>query len=89
MSEFRITEAEASRSFSELLDRVRHRGESFVVVRAGDPVCRISPIAPTRVTLSTLVHLLAAGPRPDPDFAQSLEEIIEAQPRLPSDPWES
>lgn len=89
MSDSRISATEASRSFSELLNRVRYRGESFVVERAGEPVCRISPAAPTGATLSTLVQLLEAGPRPDKGFAQALEEIIDAQPTLPPDPWEA
>ncbi|MDX2179100.1 MAG: hypothetical protein SFV18_05870 [Bryobacteraceae bacterium] len=39
----RISGAEAERSFSEVLDRIRDKGESFVVERDGMPVCRMTP----------------------------------------------
>ena len=36
-----ISATEAARNFSELLDAVEHRQESFVVVRKGRPVARL------------------------------------------------
>ena len=38
-----ISATDAARRFSELLDDVEHRGESFVVVRRGRAVARIVP----------------------------------------------
>jgi prevent-host-death family protein len=38
-----ISATEAARRFSELLDAVEHRGESFVIVRKGRPVARMGP----------------------------------------------
>jgi prevent-host-death family protein len=38
-----ITATEAARRFSEILDAVEHRGESFVIVRKGRPVARMGP----------------------------------------------
>jgi prevent-host-death family protein len=38
-----ITATEAGRHFSELLDAVEHRHESFVVVRKGRSIARIVP----------------------------------------------
>jgi len=31
--------AEAARSFSELINRVYQKGESFVIERGGEPIC--------------------------------------------------
>jgi prevent-host-death family protein len=39
----RLTATDAARRFSELLDAVERRGESFLVVRHGTPVARIEP----------------------------------------------
>lgn len=36
-----ISATEAARNFSELLDAVEHRQESFVVIRKGRPVARL------------------------------------------------
>lgn len=38
-----ISATEAARRFSEILDAVEHRGESFVIVRKGRPVARMGP----------------------------------------------
>lgn len=84
-----ISATEASRSFSDLLNRVRYRGESFLVERGGEVVCRISPAAPPRRTVADLVRLLGEGPRPDTEYVQALEEAVRTQPALPGgDPWE-
>jgi prevent-host-death family protein len=41
----RLTATEAARHFSDLLDAVERRRESFVVVRRGRPVATIGPAA--------------------------------------------
>lgn len=40
-----ISATEAARRFSEILDAVEHRGESYVIVRKGRPVARMGPAA--------------------------------------------
>lgn len=40
-----ISATEAARNFSELLDAVEHRHETFVVTRGGRSVARIAPAA--------------------------------------------
>ena len=39
----RVSATEAVRTFSDLLNRIRYRGEEFVVERAGEAVCRMTP----------------------------------------------
>lgn len=41
----RVTATEAARRFSDVLDAVEAKGESFLVVRRGRPVARIEPAA--------------------------------------------
>jgi prevent-host-death family protein len=45
-----ISATDAARRFSEILNRVRYRNESFVVKRAGVPVCEIIPVRALRGT---------------------------------------
>jgi prevent-host-death family protein len=55
-----ITATEAARAFSELLNRVRHEHQSFVILRGGERVARIEPASPpTAPTGFELDRLLA------------------------------
>ncbi|MGH2739231.1 MAG: type II toxin-antitoxin system Phd/YefM family antitoxin [Actinomycetota bacterium] len=40
-----VSATDAARRFSELLDAIEHRRESFVISRRGRPVARIGPAA--------------------------------------------
>ncbi|TDI36652.1 MAG: type II toxin-antitoxin system Phd/YefM family antitoxin [Acidobacteria bacterium] len=84
----KISATEASRSFSELLNRAKYRGESFIIERGGEPICEIRPAAPTRFTGRDLVSLLSSLPPVDAGYLESVESAIENQPRLPGSPWE-
>lgn len=84
----RISATEAARNFSELLNRVRYRGESFVVERGGESVCELRPAAPPRFTGADLVTLLRTLPAVDEDYLRSVEETARRQPILPESPWE-
>ena len=88
--ESHLSATEAARTFSDLLNRVRYRGEVFVVERGGEPVCRIVPVGPARRTVADLARLFQAAPRPDAKFAKDLEKASYRQPSsLPLNPWES
>ena len=67
-----LSATEASRRFSELLDAVEHRGESFTVVRHGRPVAVITPA--TIADGRTLKDLLLRH-RPDPAWSGELERL--------------
>lgn len=85
----RITATDAARNLSDFLNRVRYKGESFLITRNGEEVGMLSPIATG--SPKTVGHLLALLERgfPDEQFAADLEEIRREQPPLPEDPWES
>ena len=83
----RITATEAARSFSDLLSRVRWRGESFDIVRNGETVAHMSAApAAASATVSRLLEVIETAPR-DPGFADDLERVQSEQPSVPSDPW--
>ncbi len=87
--ESHVSATEAARTFSDILNRVRYRGEAFVVERGGEPVCRISPVAGARsFTAADLLKLLDVAPPPDPAYLDTVEALAKNQPQLPGSPWE-
>lgn len=84
----RVSATEAARTFSDLLNRIRYRGEEFVVERAGEPVCRMTPAAPTkRLTWRDLVSVLRETPEPDAGYAAAVRRAARSQGRPPRSPW--
>jgi len=69
-----LSATQAERTFSDLLNRVRYRGEAFVIERGGEPVCEISPVKPPRFTGADLAALLRSLPKPDAGFWDAVEE---------------
>jgi antitoxin (DNA-binding transcriptional repressor) of toxin-antitoxin stability system len=84
----RISATDAARSLSDLLNRVRYRGESFVVERSGEAVCRIVPARPASCTVGALVRALKSAPVPDSRYPDTIAELTKKQPKLPKSPWE-
>lgn len=85
-----ITATEAARNLSDVLNRVRYGGESFVIVRNGEEVGVLVPLStgPPR-TLAELVQLVEAAGFPDDRFAADLEAVRREAPALPEAPWPS
>ena len=89
-----ISATDAVREFSELLNRVKFRGERYIIVRTGKPVARIEPTdpSPKRRTLSELGRLLDELPRLGDElesFAADIEVTRGEQLRLPEESqWE-
>ncbi|MGH9414906.1 MAG: type II toxin-antitoxin system Phd/YefM family antitoxin [Terriglobales bacterium] len=83
----RIRASEAARSFSEIVNRVHYRGESFIVERGGKPVCEIVPVAPVKFTVNDLVDLLRTLPRPDDEYLRITEDLINNQPPAEDFRW--
>ena len=85
--ETRITATELAKSLSDILNRVRYRGERFVIERNGEPIASLVPTAPVGITMGELAALLANLPRPDEGFADDLESIHSSQPEITAPPW--
>jgi antitoxin (DNA-binding transcriptional repressor) of toxin-antitoxin stability system len=84
----RISATEAAQSFSELMNRVRYRGESFIVERGGKPICEILPAKPPKFTSAELASLLRSVPEPDAEYLEILEELIAKQPTVVESGWQ-
>ncbi len=83
-----ISATDAVREFSELLNRVKFRGERYIIERSGKPVARIEPTdpSPRRRTLSELGDLLDKLPRLGNElesFAADIDVIRRERLRLP------
>ncbi len=89
--ETRITATELARNLSDILNRVRYKGETFIVERNGEVVAEVKPsIVPKTITLRQLIDLWPTLPKPDPEFWDDVEEAhrLMNQP-LPDPPtWE-
>jgi prevent-host-death family protein len=84
----RISATEAARSFSELMNRVRYRGESFIVERSGKPICEILPARPPKFSGAELARLLRSLPKPDAEYLEIVEELIAKQPTVAESGWQ-
>ena len=74
--ETRINAADLATNLSDILARVRERGECFVVERDGEAIAVLAPSTPKpSITWGEFVTLLHDLPLPDPGFADDLEEI--------------
>ena len=80
----RVSATEAARKFSAILNRVAYKGESFVVERAGRPVCEITPARPVKFTGADFAALMRSLPRPDKAYLDAVDEIIKNRPPVAS-----
>jgi len=82
----RITATEAARNFTDILNRVKDKGEEFAVERNGEVVCRIVPTRPPKkFTYADFVRAWKAAPKPDPGYWDDVEEAIRNQGTFPMD----
>jgi len=84
--------AEVARHFTEYLDRVANRGETFVLMREGKPVAELRPVVASR-RLGDLPEVLASLPHLTEEEAASFDEDItaaraELNRTAIRDPWE-
>ncbi len=88
--ETKITATELSRTLSDILSRVRYRGERFLIERNGEPVATLSPATPmSTISMGELLERLGDLSLPGEGFADDLETIQASQPREGSPIWRS
>jgi antitoxin (DNA-binding transcriptional repressor) of toxin-antitoxin stability system len=83
----RISATETARRFSELMNRVRYRGESFIVERGGKPICEILPAKPPKFTGGELANLLSSLPAPDEEYFTLVENLTKKQLKAAASKW--
>ncbi|HEY9158635.1 type II toxin-antitoxin system prevent-host-death family antitoxin [Candidatus Binatus sp.] len=82
-----ISATDAARRFSEVVNRVRYRNETFVVKRGGEAVCEIVPVPTTAFTGRELAELLRSLPHPDKDYLGAVEQHLRKQPKAEKSKW--
>jgi prevent-host-death family protein len=83
-----ISSTDAARHLGDLLARVKHRGDRFVLTRNNKPVAELHGLKKRRRgTLRELAAALKELPH-DPTFAADLETVNQTD-RPPSNPWDS
>ncbi len=82
-----ISATDAARRFSEVVNRVRYRNETFVVKRGGEPVCEIVPVRTTAFTGRELAELLRSLPHPGKDYLDAVEQHLQKQPKAEKAKW--
>ncbi len=88
----RVSVTELVRNFSEILGRVRFRGERFLLLKGGKPVAELVPARTSpSVRLRDLPTLLEELPYLDPSDAEQFARDVEtARAELSSqEPWGS
>ena len=88
----RISATEAARRLSDILSRVRYRGERFEIVRGREIVAVIGPASGGRsVPLRDLDHVFETLPRLSPEEVDGFLADVEAIRReagLPAPKWD-
>jgi antitoxin (DNA-binding transcriptional repressor) of toxin-antitoxin stability system len=85
-----VSATEIVRRFSEILNSIKYKGDSYTIVRGGKPVASIRPVQkPLKErTLGELKELLKSIPRLGAEtesFEHDLKEIMKHQPFMPKD----
>lgn len=71
-----ITPTELSRHMSDILDRIKYRGERFVVQRNGEAIATLAPMRPQPgITVEELIAKIGDLRMPGDGFADDLEAI--------------
>ena len=87
--EHRVSATELVRALGDVLNRIRYRGDSFVIEKNGDPVARMAPIAEAPAgRLGEAISAWKGAGEIDPDFADVLEQVGAAD-TPPETPWGS
>jgi antitoxin (DNA-binding transcriptional repressor) of toxin-antitoxin stability system len=67
-----VSATEAARNFSDLLDAIEHRSESFTIVRRGRAIAQLEPVQRGR---GADVKAVLRSHTPDPEWADELAAV--------------
>ncbi len=81
-----ITSTELARHLGDVLARVKHTGQSFLLTKSAKPLARLVPVSPSGAgTGKEVIEALAKLPC-DPSFADDLERVNRMD-SIPANPW--
>ena len=83
-----LSATEAARNFSELLNRVHYKRQTYLIERGGQAVCEIRPAyAATGFTGTDLARLLASLPDAPEEYLDAVEQAVKGQPPAEETRW--
>ena len=83
-----ITATQLAKGLSDVLNRVRYRGERFVVQRNGETIATIEPVTnKPGITVSELIARVGDLEMPGDGFADDLEAVQAAQGLVEVPEW--
>jgi antitoxin (DNA-binding transcriptional repressor) of toxin-antitoxin stability system len=83
-----ITATALSKSLSDILNRVKYRGERFVIQRNGEAIAIIEPVrAKPGITARELIAQVGNLKFPGDGFGDDLEAVQSAQPVAEMPEW--
>lgn len=82
----RISSTEAARHLGEVLARVKHANEHFILTKSDKPLARLVPIGSSKQAQGSAIMEALSGMRHDPGFADDLERVNEWD-KVPENPW--
>jgi prevent-host-death family protein len=78
-----VTVTEASRHFTDLINRTYYRGETTVLIRSGEPVAMVVPVGSARVTGRDWLSKWRSMPHLDDEDAEAFAtDLANARPYL-------
>ncbi len=81
-----ITSTEAARHLGDLLAKVKHAGQSFLLTKSAKPLARLVPVSPRTGGSGDDVNKALAQLPSDPSFAEDLERVNRLD-SIPANPW--
>jgi prevent-host-death family protein len=83
-----IKATDAVRAFSDILNSVKYRHESYTIIRGGKPAAALVPVdtVPVQKSMGDLPEFIRTLPKLGDDverFVSDVEEAVRKQPALP------
>jgi hypothetical protein len=83
-----VSATQAARGFSDLISRVRYKGETYVIERGGQAMCELRPVTTRGITGAELLALVKTLPRPADEFLAAVDTITRHQATIEPSAWE-
>ena len=81
-----ISSTEAARHLGDVLARIKHTGETFILQKNDKPVATLGPVHVMRAITFGKLWKLWRKLSPDPEFADDLDAVNKAD-RPQKNPW--
>ena len=72
-----ISVTEAARNFANIINRIYYKHESTTLLKSGEPVARIVPVAPSTCLARDFAHYLKTIPHLSEDEAADFERDLD------------